>query len=323
MFRIPTFIAALALTTLIGTAPRAEDFPKRPITILVGLSAGGITDVTARLYAEAVSKNIGQRIVIENRPTASGAVAATAVQNAPPDGYTLLVFSGSQHAAIPAAQPGVYEPVKGFQPITLLFNIVTFIAVPADSPAKTMDELLALGKTKPGGLSFGSPGVGTPSHLLAARIGRATKTPMEFIHYRGGAPMLADLVTGRVDFALPSYTVARSYVAEKKLRVLAIDAESRWSSMADVPTLTEVGLGKEKVAAWFGLAAPAGTPKEIVDKLNAEFVKVSKDPDFIKRLADNGTPIVTTTPEKMGQLMAKEWEETGELVRAIGMKQQQ
>jgi tripartite-type tricarboxylate transporter receptor subunit TctC len=233
-----------------------------------------------------------------------------------------LIFSGSQHVAVPAMHSAApYEPIKGFEPITLLFHLATLVSVPADLPANTLAEMLALGRTKPGGLSFGSPGAGSPSHLLAARIGRASNTPMQFVHYRGGGPMMADLITGRVDFALSSYTVARSQLAEKTLRALAIDAERRWSAIPDVPTLTELGFGNEKVASWFGVAAPAGTPPEVVNRLHGEFLKAARAPDVIRRLGDNGTPIATTTPEQMATLMAEEWQRTGELVRVLGLKQ--
>src|SRR5262245_35162755 len=164
-------LAATAIAlSLISTATPAQDFPSRPLTLMVGLAAGGITDVTARLYAEAVSKNIGQRVIVENRTGAGGAVAAATVQIAPPDGYTLLVFSGSQHATVPAVSQANYEPVKGFAPITFLFNSVVVLAVPADSPAKSLAELQDYGRKKPGGLTFGTPGLGSPSHLLGAKI---------------------------------------------------------------------------------------------------------------------------------------------------------
>ncbi len=312
--------AVLSLQTL-ATA-RAEEFPNRPITIVVGLAAGGITDVTARLYAEAVSSSIGQRILIENRQGAGGAVAAAAVQNAAPDGYTLLVFSGSQHAAVPAVQSAPYDPVKGFQSVTLLFNLAALIAVPVTSPANSVAELLEYGKKKPGGLLFGSPGVGTPSHLLAAKISDATKTPMQYVHYRGGAPMMADLVTERVDFALASYTVSKGFFLEKKLKALAVDADARLSVMPDVPTLTEAGLGQTKVASWFALAAPAGTPSNIVQKLHDEFVKASRNPDLQRRLTENGTIINTSSPEQMSKLLAAEVESTNQLVKTLGLRQQ-
>src|SRR5262245_662404 len=206
---------------------------------MVGLAAGGITDVTARLYAEAVSASIGQRIIVENRTGAGGAVAAAAVQNAAPDGYTLLVFSGSQHATVPAVSPAHYDPVKGFAPITFLFNSVVVMVVPGDSPAKTLDELHELGRKKPGGLTFGTPGLGSPSHLLGAKILLADKVPAETIHYRGGAPMMADLITGRLDFSWPTLSTSRAYIFDKKLRPLALDADARWPMLPDVPTLAE------------------------------------------------------------------------------------
>ena len=191
-----TFIRRLVLAAgfaLVATGAPAQDYPSKPITLMVGLAAGGITDITARLYAEAVSKTIGQRVTVENKTGAGGGVAAAAVQNAAPDGYTLLVFSGSQHATVPAVSNAPYEPVKGFSPITYLFNSVVVLTVPADSPAKTMAELHDWGRKKPGGLTFGTPGLGSPSHLLGAKILLADKVPSETVHYRGGAPMMADL----------------------------------------------------------------------------------------------------------------------------------
>jgi tripartite-type tricarboxylate transporter receptor subunit TctC len=323
MIRGRTLIGgALAGALSLCTAAQAQDFPNRPITIVVGLAPGGITDVTARIYADALSKVVGQRVVVENRQGAGGAVGAASVQNATPDGYTVLIFSGSQHIAVPAmAATAPYEPIKGFAPISLLFHLATIVAVPTDLPAKSLKELLALGKSKPGGLTFGSPGVGTPSHLLAARIARATNTPMQYAHYRGGGPMMADLITGRVDFALSSFTAAKSNMAAGKLRGLAIDAAARSPLLPDVPTLTELGFGKEKVASWFGVAAPAGTPPAIIGKLNDAFVKASRDPTLVKRLAENGTPIETTTPAQMAKLMAEESERTGGLIRELGLKQ--
>jgi len=314
--------AASALAIAFGAqTATAQSFPTRPITIVVGLAPGGITDVTARIYAEALSKNIGQRVLVENRQGAGGAVGAAAVQNAPPDGYTVLIFSGSQHMAVPAmAATAPYEPIKGFAPVTLLFHIATLVAVPTDLPAKNLAELWELGKKKPGGLTFGSPGVGTPSHMMAAILARSTNTPMQYAHYRGGGPMMADLITGRVDFALASYTAAKGHFQAGKLRALAIDADQRWEGMPDVPTLVELG-HKEKVASWFAVAAPAATPPAIVKRLNEEFIKASRDPDLVRRLKENGTPIETSTPEHMAKLMAQEWDNTVKLVQQLDLKQ--
>ncbi|HET7252366.1 MAG TPA: tripartite tricarboxylate transporter substrate binding protein [Xanthobacteraceae bacterium] len=313
-------IAALILGSASGA--HADDFPARPITMIITFAAGGITDVVARIYADVASRNMGQRIIVDNRPTGGGAVAALAVQNAPPDGYTLLVFAGAQHAALPAMQPVAYQPVSGFQPVTILFNLVNFLAVPKDSPANSAAELIELGRKKPGGLSFGSAGVGSPAHLNAVRMARATNTPIEYVQYRGSAPMMADLVSGRLDFSLVSYTGAGPFVAEGKLRILAVDWKTRWPDLPDVPTLEEAGIRHEKVGSWFALAAPAGTPNGVVEKLNAEFVKASRDPELIKRLTANGAAVTTSTPKEMSALLADEVEKTGELVRSLGLRAQ-
>jgi tripartite-type tricarboxylate transporter receptor subunit TctC len=313
-------VAGIGLA-LLASVTQAQDFPNRPITVMVGLAAGGITDVTARLYAEAVSKSIGQRVTVENRTGAGGGVAAAAVQNAPPDGYTLLVFSGSQHATVPAVGNATYEPVKGFAPVTFLFNSVTVLAVPADSPAKNLKELHDHGRKKQGGLTFGTPGLGSPSHLLGAKILLADKVPSESVHYRGGAPMMADLITGRVDFGWPTLSTSRAYLADNKLRALAIDSETRSPLAPNAPTLDELGYGKERVASWFALAAPAGTPPAVVAALREMFVKASQDPELKRRLEANGTPIGTSTSEQMAKAMEQEWETMQQLTRTLNLRQ--
>jgi tripartite-type tricarboxylate transporter receptor subunit TctC len=312
--------AAIAWACL--TPAYADDFPGKPITVMVGLAPGGITDVTARLYAEVVSRNTGQRITIENRPAAAGALAAAAVQNAPPDGTMLLVFSGSQHATVAAMGTAPYEPIKGFSFITVLFESVVAFVVPPDSPAKTLEELFELGHKKPGGLSMGTPGLGSPSHLLGARVALAGKAPLQSIHYRGGAPMLADVLTGRLDFAVVTLSTSRGFLADKKLRALALDSAERWPGLPDVPVLEELGYGKEKVANWFGVAAPAGTPPAIVRRLREEFVKASVDPELQRRLKENGTLIATTTSEAMHALMVEEVATTDMLVKTLNLRQQ-
>jgi tripartite-type tricarboxylate transporter receptor subunit TctC len=312
-------VAAGALACVLLAPARAEDFPSKPLTIMVGLAPGGITDVTARLYAEIVSRNLGQRITIENRPAAAGALAAAAVQNAPPDGYTLLVFSGSQHATVAAMGSAPYDPVNGFSFISVLFNSAVAFVVPPDSPANTLEELFELGRKRPGGLSMGTPGLGSPSHLLGARVALAAKAPLQSIHYRGGAPMLADVLTGRVDFAVVTLSTSRSFLAEKKLRALATDV--RWSGLPGVPTLAELGYGNEKVANWFGVAGPVGMPPALVQKLNAEFVKASRDGELVKRLAENGTLIATSTPEQMRGLMIDEVATMDTLVKTLNLRQ--
>lgn len=305
-----------------ASAVRAQDFPAKPIKIMVGLAPGGITDVTARIYADAVMRLRGWTLIIENRAGAGGGTAAIAVQGAEPDGYTLLVFSGSQHATVAATSQAAYDAVKGFSPITLLFNSVVVLTVPASSPAKTLAELHDIGRKKADGLTFGSPGVGSPSHLLGAKIAMAARVPVHLVHFRGGAPMMTDLVAGRLDFGWPTVNTARGFVAEGQLRALAVDARARVSQLPDVPTLTELGFGNETVAPWFAIAGPAGMPPEIVQKLHDAFLAASVDTGLKQRLDQNGTPIETSTPAEMGRLMAEEWERMQELVKVLGLRPQ-
>lgn len=317
---IRTVCGLLGLLLGTGTPSQAQEFPSRPITIIVGIAPGGIGDVSTRIYADAIGRGLNQKIIVENRPVGGGTAAAVAVQSAPPDGYTLLTITGSAHTAIPAMQNVGYDPVNGFTPVTLLFRMPALMVVPYDSAVRSVAELLELGRKKPGGLSFGSAGVGTPAHLMASRIGFGTKTPIAMVQYRGGAPLMADLITGRIDFAFASYTSARSNMEAKKLRALAVDADARLAATPDVPTLIEVGLARERVANWFGLVGPAGMPQPVVMRINAEIRKAAQDPAVIKRLTDNGTLIATTTPQEMGAMIRDETKNMAELVKALGLQ---
>ena len=319
-----TALLWLGLVACVASAPAAaaDGFPSRPITIVMGASAGGITDVTTRFYAQAVSRELGQPVVIANKPTDAGTLAAASVQNAAADGYTLLAFQGAQHAALAAMQRVPYDPVKGFAPVTTLFTLANFLAVPASSPANSVSDLLRLGRDKQGGLVFGSSGVGTTSHLTAARLSLSTKTPIKMVHYAGAAPMIADLVSGRLDFTFVSYTVASAYLQQGRIKLLAVDADEHWPDRPAIPTLREAGVNQPKVASWFGLAAPAGTPDAIVRRLHDVFVKASRDPGVIKAVRESGARIVTSSPEEMATLMEHEAAETADLVRTLNLRSQ-
>ena len=320
------FACLAVLTAVIAANPlraiSAQDFPNRSITLLVGLAPGGVTDLMARLYAQAVSRILGQTVVVENRAAVSGAVAAAALQKAAPDGYTLLMFSGAQHATTPAITPSVaYDPVKGAQPIAIVFNFAGVVAIPAGSPAMSIAELVALSKAKPGGLNFGSPGVGTPSHLAAAKLIAATGMKAQFVHYKGGAPMMMDLVASRLDVAWPSAPSARPFLESGKIKAIAIDGVRRSKVAPNVPTLQEAGFGDVSVANWFGVAAAPGTPPAIIAKLNAAFAEASRDPALIQMVEEQGLTVATSTPEELDKAMAKEADEIRALVKTLGLAQ--
>ncbi|MDO8875138.1 MAG: tripartite tricarboxylate transporter substrate binding protein [Pseudolabrys sp.] len=318
------FLAAVGMVIApAGAQVWAQDYPTRPITILVGLAPGGVTDVMARLYAQKVSAILGQSVIVENRPVASGAVAAAALQKAEPDGYMLLVFSGAQHATVPAmSDTAIYDPVKGAEPIGVIFNFAGAVAVPADSPAKTIADLVALSKSKPDGLNFGSPGVGTPSHLSAAKLIAATGMKAQFIHYKGGAPMMTDLVAGRLDVAWPSAPASRAFLEAGKIKALAIDGDRRWKLVPQVPTLKEAGFGDVGVANWFAVAAAPGTPRPVITKLSNAFADAGRDPDLLRRVEEQGLTVATSSPAELGQAMSKEAADIRALISKLNLRQQ-
>jgi tripartite-type tricarboxylate transporter receptor subunit TctC len=311
------------LVTGLASAPAsaAENDTNHPITIVMGMSAGGIADVTTRLYANAVSKELGQEIRIDNRPTEGGTIAAAAVQNAAADGYTLLVLSGAQHAALAALRPVPYQPVSGFAPVTTLFTLVNFLAVPFDSPAHSVGELLELGRRKPGGLVFGSSGLGSTSHLTAAQLALSRNAPIKALHYAGAAPMIGELIAGRLDFTLVSATLAKPYLSQGRLRLLAVDADERWPDLSTIPTLREAGVSQPKVASWFALAAPAGTPKAVIHRLHDAFANASRDPAVVKGLRDNGALVTINSPEATKMMLSNEVVQAAALVQLLNLRQ--
>jgi tripartite-type tricarboxylate transporter receptor subunit TctC len=321
--QIPSILgAALAAGLLLGAGAKAQDFPQRPVTFVVGFGAGGGTDINARIFAEVMAKNMGQSVVVENRTGAGGAVAAAHVQNSAPDGHTLLIMSGLQHAYVPATQAkALYEPIKGFAPVAIFFEMISVLSIPYDHPAKTIEEFIAQGKAKSGGMSLGSPGPGSPPHLFGALITEATGLPIHPVQYRGSTNFMSDLATGRIDLAFPTYGLAQSFLAEKKARALAVAADERWSELPALPTLMEAKLVREMPAMWFGVVAPAGTPQPIIRRINEEFHKAAKDPDLVRRITATGMAVRVSTPEAMGALMVSENAKVGAMVERLNLKQ--
>jgi tripartite-type tricarboxylate transporter receptor subunit TctC len=300
-------------------AAAAENYASRPITILMGMSAGGIADVTTRLYANAVSKELGQPVRIDNRPTEAGTTAAAAVQNAAADGYTLLVISGAQHASLPACSRSLSTGQR-FAPVTLCSPWSNSLPCPPTA-RHSVAELLELGRKKPGGLLFGSSGLGSTSHLTAARLGLSGNSPIKAVHYAGAAPMIGDLIAGRLDFTLVSATVAKPYLNQGRLRLLAVDADERWPEFSAVPTLREAGVNQPKVASWFALAAPAGTPEAVIDRLHDAFAKAARDPAVLKGLRDNGALPTINSPEATKTMLSNEVIQAAALVQSLNLRQ--
>lgn len=312
-------VVAFAGTLSLGHGICAQELPPGPVTLIVQSAAGGIVDVTARLYADVLSRNLGRAVVVDNRPAGGGAAAAMSVKAAVPDGRTLLVYPGTQLVALPQLQPVSYDPLKDFEPVSTLFDLLNFVAVPTDSPANTLPQLIDYGKKLPKGPNVGAAGFGSPAHFNSVILSLDNGMPITVIQYRGSFPMMADLVTSRIDFAMISYIVAQPFFADRKIKLLAQDGETRWSGMPDVPTMLESGQLKKKASGWFAVSAPAHTPRPVVDQLNREIIKASQDKELAARLQQSGVLTRTSTPERLRELTQIEVETIGPLVKSLGL----
>jgi len=309
------------MTGAAGQDAAAELLSSRPITIVIPFTPGASSDTLQRIVDKKVSENTGQTLVVESRPGGSGVIAAAVVKQAPADGHTLLQANAATHAAnasLYATLP--YDPIKDFRPITLMWSFPQLLAVPLDSPAKSVSDLVVLAKSKPGGLSFASQGTGSGGHLLGEMFKLRTAANMVHVPYRGAAPAAIDLAAGRVDFFFVSYSSLLSFLQGGKVRVIAVTSPKRLPALPDVPTMTEAGFAGLALDAWFGLVAPAGTPERVIAKLNAAFVQAVRDPQVATLMADQGAEAHATTPEQFAAFIASETERMGQLVRAVGAK---
>ena len=313
-------LAANALAGMAVPGPaHPEEFPSRPITVVVGFPPGGGVDVSMRRYAELVGRSLGQRIIIENRPGGGGVVAAMTVKQARPDGYTLLLANAGTHATLQWLQELAYDPVKDFSPVTELYHFPSFMTVPARIPAMTVGEFVALARTTPGGLSFGSQGVGSTGYLLGTMLKIMSGAPLVHVPYPGGSPMNMDTVLGRLDSSFSTFNFMNEYRKAGKVKFLAVALSERSPRVPDVPTMAEAGFPGIDFATWFGLVAPAGTPADIIRKLNAEFVKAAHDPELAGRLDQQGIEPKAGSPDDFATLMRTNTERIGKVIKSNGI----
>ncbi len=317
------FAVVAASFALLGsiTAPAQDAFPSRPITVVVPFPPGGSADPLMRLIGQKMSASIKQSIVIDNKGGGGGNIAAKAVKQAAPDGYTLFMANMSTHAVNPSLYADLgFDPIKDFQPITLLLSFPSILVVPAASPATTMAELATLAKTKPGGLSYASQGVGSGGHLLGEMLRTKVGVPMVHVPYRGAAPAVQDLIGGRVDFLFASYLSAGPSVEAGSLRILALTSQKRSATLPNVPTMAEAGFPGIELDVWYGIMAPAGTPAPIVKFLHDEFVKAARSAEVQKMVQPQAAEIVTSTPDEFSALISADIVRLGKVVRDAGAK---
>lgn len=316
-----SFVTALIAVAVVAvaTAAKSDTYPSRPVTIIVPFPPGGSSDIVMRLVAQRVSEDTGQTFVIDNRPGAAGNIAALAIKNAPPDGYLLMMGHTGTHAINPTLFPDLkFDAVKDFQPITGLMSFNNILVVPGASPARSVADLVALAKSKPEGLTYGSQGVGTGGHLLGVLLAKHAGIKLLHVPYRGVAPAVTDTVAGRVDLLFASYLSGAGHIEAGRLRMLAIAGTERHPGIADIPTVPETGYPDVHMQQWFGLFAPAGTPAPIIQKLNADFVKALRS----KQVADKVLPqiafVTPSTPEELGAMVVRDIARYGQVVRESG-----
>jgi tripartite-type tricarboxylate transporter receptor subunit TctC len=312
--------ALVAAMAAWGPLAGAQPILPRPITIVVSFPPGASADATMRMIAQKVTDTTGQPFVIENRSGGGATVSAMAVKHAAPDGGTLLQVVVGTHAVNQSlGGEASYDLSRDFAPITQLWNLPLLLVVPAGSPATSVPELVALAKSKPGGLNYVSSAVNSAPHLLGVMLATVSGAHMVHVPYRGAAPALTDLVAGRVDFYFVSYASVLGFMAEGKLRALAVASASRLKALPDVPTMAEAGYPDVKLDAQFGLLAPAKTPEPMVQKLHDAFARAATDPDLVARMAEQGVEIVTNSPAEFGALIAAATGRVDRVLKAAGV----
>ena len=311
-------LAALALASVAGAA-HAQAWPSKPVSLVVPFPAGGTTDVLARALAERLSPAIGQPVIVENKPGAGATIGADYVAKAKADGHTLLIGSVHHTIASSVYKKLPYDFQKGFEPVTVIAMVPNVLVVNARTPAKNVNELVALIKAKPAEASYGSNGNGTAQHLIGTQFQQQTGTRLQHIPYKGSGPLATDLLGGQILMSFDTITPVLPHIKAGKLRPLAVTTAKRSPALPDVPTLQEAGLKDFDIGTWFGVLAPVGTPKPVLDRLSAEATKIIQSPDFRKRMDDIGAQPVGNSPAEMAAQIRSETDKFSLLVKAANV----
>jgi tripartite-type tricarboxylate transporter receptor subunit TctC len=320
VLRLAPIIASLVAALLANDAS-AQTYPTRPIRLIVGFSAGGTTDFLCRLIADRAKNLLGQGVVVENKPGASGAIAADYVSKAAPDGYTLFFSTAGALAINPSLRNDLpYDPIKGFTPILPVARNTVVFAINPSLGITTAKDMVARAKEKPGSLTVAVTGIGAISHLTIEMLQVAAKIKLQVVPYRGAGAAIADLVGGQVNGLSAEVPVLISQIKAGKARILAVASQNRSDAMPDVPSFAELGYPDVVADNWSGLLAPPKTPPEVVAKLNAAFNAVVKDPDVKHRLADVGIATIGGSADDLTKLITSETARWHKVVAETGMK---
>jgi len=292
-----------------------QAWPNKPISLIVPFPAGGTTDVLARSLADKLAPALGQTVIVENKPGAGATLGADFVAKSRPDGYTLLVGAVHHTIASSVYKKLPYDFQKDLLPITTIALVPNVLVVNANSPVRSVGELVQQLKAKPGQFSYGSNGNGTAQHLIGTQFQNLTGTQLLHVPYKGSGPLATDLLGGQIQMSFDTITPVLPHIKAGKLRPLAVTTAKRSSALPDVPTLDEAGLKGFNIGTWFGVLAPAGTPKDLVARLNTEMVKIIHSPEFRKRMDEIGAEPIGNTAEQMAQQIKDETEKFAKLVK--------
>jgi len=317
MFRTTRrIVLAGALATAMGTGAWAQTYPDRPIHIIAPFPPGGLVDVLARALGDEMSRSMGQPVIVENKPGAGGNIGADIAAKAAPDGYTLLMTSpGIQSINQFLYKSMPFDPDKAFVPISMVADMSMVVVVNPKTGITTLKQLVDFAHAHPGKLNFGSAGIGTTGHLGLELLMHAGHMKLTHVPYKGAAPSVTDLIAGQIDGVVDNPPTVLAHIKAGSIRALAVAGKERLSVLPDVPTAAEAGLPDWEASSWFGLVAPAGTPKAVIDRLHAEVVKAVQSPR-IQQLRQRGMRIVGDTPKEFGELIVAERKKWGEIIKS-------
>jgi tripartite-type tricarboxylate transporter receptor subunit TctC len=312
--------AAAAIAPGLAAAQAPDAWPSKPVRLILPFPPGGGTDILGRLIAERLTAGLGQPVVTENRGGAGGNVGAEAAARSAPDGYTIVLVAPSLAISPSLYSKLNYDPVRDFAPVSLVATVPNVMITHPSVAANTLAEFIRLAKTKPGGMNFGSGGSGTSNHLAGELFNIVAGVKLVHIPYKGVNLAMQDVLSGQIHFVVIGVPAAAPHIKAGRLRALALVAPQRSAALPEVPTVAEAGLRDFEVTTWYGILAPAGTPRPIVTRLNAEIVRVMQAPEVKERLAAMATDPVTSTPEEFAAYIKKEIAKWGDVVRKAGLK---
>lgn len=311
---------ALFLFAALSDGVLAQAYPVKPIRVIVPYAAGGATDLTARLVGQKMQAVFKQNVIVENRPGAGGVIGADTVAKAAPDGYTVLVGVPAEMAILRHMQKLPYDVPRDFAPVSLAAITPLILVVHPSLPVRTVKELVAFVRARPGQINYASAGTGGVQHLAAELLKITTKIDMTHVPYKGAAPVMPDLIGGHIPLFFSGMPPAMPHVKAGKLRALAVTTTKRSPAAPDVPTMVESGIPGFDISNWFAYFVPAGTPGEIIARLNGEVIKALKFQDVKDKLASVGAETVGTTPDELGKFVQAETEKFAKLIKASGAK---